>query len=65
MVLFQLPVMEKTAHRSILNFLCRDLNLKPDMLNLVEEKVAEPQTHGNQGKFPDQNTNSLCSKINN
>jgi len=25
----------------------------------------EPQTHGNRGKFPEQNTNGLCSMIKN
>jgi hypothetical protein len=29
------------------------------------ESGEEHQTHGHRGKFPEQNTNALCSKINN
>jgi hypothetical protein len=28
-----------------------------------KENGEEPQAHGHRGKFPDQNTNCLCSKI--
>jgi hypothetical protein len=32
----------------------KDLNIKPDTLKLIEEKVREkPQTHGNRGNFPE------------
>jgi hypothetical protein len=30
-----------------------------------EESGKEPQAHGHRVKFPEQNTNSLCSKIKN
>ena len=29
------------------------------------ESRGKPRTHGHSGKFPEQNTNGLCSKINN
>ena len=29
------------------------------------ENSEEPGAHGNRGKFPEQNTNGLCSKMNN
>jgi hypothetical protein len=42
----------------------KDLHIKPDTLNLIEEKVGrKSQTHGHRGKFPEQNTIGLCSKI--
>jgi hypothetical protein len=35
----------------------KDCHIKPDTLNLIEEKVGEePQTHGHRGNFPEQNT---------
>ena len=44
----------------------KDLHIKADTLNLIEEKVGKvPRTQGHSGKFPEQNTNSLCSKSNN
>ena len=30
-----------------------------------KESGEEPGAHGHKGKFPEQNTNSLCSKIKN
>ena len=42
----------------------KEHNIKSDILNLIEEKMGEkPLTHEHRGKFPEQNTNSLCSKI--
>jgi hypothetical protein len=48
----------------------KDLHIKPDTLKLIEKKVKnrkeseeEPLAHRHRGKFPEQNTNSLCSKI--
>jgi hypothetical protein len=44
----------------------KDLHIKPDTLKLIENKSGEePQKHGHWGKFPEQNTNSLWSKIRN
>ena len=44
----------------------KDLHLKPDILNLIEEKVGkEPRTYGHRVIFPEQNTSGLCSKIKN
>jgi hypothetical protein len=44
----------------------KNLHIKPDTLNLIEEKVVKSLQHMAQGtKFPEQNTNSLCSKIKN
>ena len=39
--------------------------MKPDTLNLIEEKVGKSLKHMNRGNFPEENTNSLCSKIKN
>ena len=42
----------------------KDCHIKPDTLKLIEEKVGEePQTHGHREKFPEQNTNGLCSVL--
>jgi hypothetical protein len=41
----------------------RDLHIKPDTLNLIEEEKS--LTHGHRGEFPEQKTNELCSKIRN
>ena len=44
----------------------KDLHIKLDTLNPIEEKVGEKsQTHGHREKVPEQNTNGLCSKIKN
>jgi len=43
----------------------KDLHIKPDALNLIEEKVGKNFEHmGTRGKFPEQNTNGLYTKIN-
>ena len=44
----------------------KDLNIKPDTLNLIEEKVRKSlKLIGTELKFPKQNFNSSCSKIKN
>jgi hypothetical protein len=44
----------------------KDLNIKPDALNLIEEKVGgKSQTLGHREKVSEQNTSSLFSKIKN
>jgi hypothetical protein len=43
----------------------KDLHIKPDALNLIDEKVDEPQTHGHGGNFPEHSINNLCSEMNN
>ena len=44
----------------------QDLNIKLDILNLVEEKVEKSlELIGTGGKFPEQNSNGSCSKIKN
>ena len=44
----------------------KDLNIKPDSLNLIEEKVGESlQLIDTGGKFPEQNFNGSRSKIKN
>jgi hypothetical protein len=43
----------------------KDLQVKPDTLNLTEEKVGKTLEHMGTGKVPEQNTNVLCSKIKN
>jgi hypothetical protein len=45
--------------------LLKELHMKPDTLNLIEEKVGKSLKHMNRGNFPEENTNSLCSKIKN
>jgi hypothetical protein len=45
--------------------LIKYLHIKPDILKLTEESGEMPQTYGHRGNFPEQNTNSLCSKIKN
>jgi hypothetical protein len=42
----------------------KNLNVKPDTLNLIEEKVGK-NTHWHRGKVPAQNTNGSGRKINN
>ena len=39
-------------------------HIKPDTLKLIEI-AEEPRAHRQRGNFPEQNTNSLCSKIKN
>ena len=45
----------------------KDLHIKSDTLKLIEKKkkkrVGTSLKHGHRGKFPEQNPNSLCSKI--
>jgi hypothetical protein len=43
----------------------KDLNIKPDTLNLIEEKVGKSLNSLAQGKFPKQNSSGSCFKINN
>ena len=43
----------------------KDLNIKPDTLNLLEEKVGKSLELIGKGKFPKQNSNGSCSKIKN
>jgi hypothetical protein len=41
----------------------KDLQIKQDTMNLIEEKVGEKcETYTHRGKFPEQNTNFSCSK---
>ena len=42
----------------------KDLQIKPDTLNITEEKVGKLQILGNRRKFLEQNTNGLCFKSN-
>jgi hypothetical protein len=43
----------------------KDLNIKPNMLNLIEEKVGKNIEHiGTGKKIPEQKTNGSCSKVN-
>ena len=43
----------------------KDLHIKPDTLNLIEEKVAKNLKHIGSGEiFPEQNTNGSGFKIN-
>jgi hypothetical protein len=42
----------------------KDLHIKLETLKVIEKKVGK-EGHGYRGKFPEQNTNSLCSKIKN
>ena len=43
----------------------KDLHIKPDTLNLKENKVGEePQTHRHREKFPEQDTNGSGPKTN-
>jgi hypothetical protein len=44
--------------------LIKDIHIKPDTLNLIEEKLGKG-FHGHRGKVPEQNTSGLCSKIKN
>jgi hypothetical protein len=50
-----------------LKFKCiKDLNIKPDTLNLIEEKMGNCLEHIGKGKkIPEQNTNGFGNKINN
>jgi hypothetical protein len=42
----------------------KELHIKPETLKLIEEKVRkEPRRYGHRRKIPQQNTNSLYSKI--
>jgi hypothetical protein len=41
----------------------KDLYMKPDTLNLIEEKLGKNFEHIGTGKVPEQNTNSLSFKI--
>jgi hypothetical protein len=44
----------------------KDLHIKPETLKLIVKKVGkESRVHGHRGKFSEQNTNGLCSKIKN
>jgi hypothetical protein len=43
----------------------KGLHIKPDTLNLIEEKVGKSLEHVDTGKFPEQNANSSCAKIKN
>jgi hypothetical protein len=44
----------------------KNLNIKPDTLNLIEEKVGKSvELIATGGKFPKQNSNGSCSKIKN
>ena len=44
----------------------KDLNIKPDTLNLIEEKVGKSlELIVTVGKFTKQNSNGSCSKIKN
>jgi hypothetical protein len=44
----------------------KGLHIKPDMLNLIEEKMGKNLKHIATGEhFPEQNTNGSRSKINN
>jgi hypothetical protein len=44
----------------------KDLSIKPDTQNLIEEKVGKSlELIATGGKFPKQNTNGSCSKIKN
>jgi hypothetical protein len=43
----------------------KDLNIKPDTQNLIEEKVEKSLELIGKGKFPKQNANGSCSKIKN
>jgi hypothetical protein len=42
----------------------KDIHIKPETLKLIEEEMGK-NTHGHRGKFPEQNTNGLCSKVKN
>jgi hypothetical protein len=39
------------------------LHIKPDTLKVIEKKVGESLENMDTGKFPEQNTNGLSSKI--
>ena len=43
----------------------KDLHIKPDILKLIEKKLGKILEDMGTGKVPEQNTNSLCSKIKN
>jgi hypothetical protein len=43
----------------------KNIHIKPDTLNLIEEKVGKSLKHMDMGKFPELNTNGLHSKITN
>ena len=44
----------------------KDLNIKPDTLILIEEKVGKSlELIGTGGKFPKQNYKDLCCKVRN
>ena len=44
----------------------KDLNIKPDTLNLIEEKAGNNlERHWHRRQLPEQNTNSIGTKINN
>ena len=73
MMLVQLAVsMQKNANQSFLSPCTKlnskwikDLYIKPGTQKLIEEKVEKSLKHINIGKFPEQNTNGLFSKIKN
>ena len=41
----------------------KDLHIKSDTLNVIEEKVGMSIEHWNSGKYPKQKINGSCSKI--
>jgi hypothetical protein len=43
----------------------KDLHIKPDTVNLIEEKIRKSLKHMGMGNFPEQTTNGLCSKTKN
>jgi hypothetical protein len=43
----------------------KDLHIKPNILNLIEEKMGMGLKQCDMGKFPEQNTNRSSSKIKN
>ena len=51
-----------TKHKSKL---LKDLKLKPDILNLIEEKEGKNLEVIGMGEFLKQNSNDSCSKIKN
>jgi hypothetical protein len=57
----------KTKEYTFFSLPCgiKELHIKPETLKLIEERVGKSLEHMSTGKFPVQNTNDLCSKINN
>jgi hypothetical protein len=43
----------------------KDLHIKEDTLNLIEENKGKSSNNWAQRKLPEQNTSGLCAKINN